>query len=145
MAETRTLVTGAIAIVGAIVLAIFAIYGGFEKIEAPIRVVVPEGFTGVACGKLTNGENKSSYTLNSQGYFEASEELRSHRPREILVRDVKSGAIKPASNDIWHPIFTENDPRTGEAFTVVWVGAIDGWTTHAAAHGKNAFCVGRLN
>jgi hypothetical protein len=137
-------------ILGSVVLAsvlfLYFAFGGFEKFNPPINVVIPKGYEGIACGQWFAGESlaETTWTLDSRGYFKVSGEIQSHRPRIFHYRDVSTGALSPAPDGVWNPIYTENDPKVGSTFSVVWVGAIDGWNHKVAANDTSRVCLGRF-
>lgn len=72
---------------------LFYINGYFEKFKAPIAIVIPGDFTGVACGKIVESSpnNSTTYDIDAKGYFMIpGEVLQSHRPRQLFRRDNKT-------------------------------------------------------
>ena len=149
MATVRMIKTAAAALVVALFAGVGFIYfafGGFEKYGPPIHVVIPKNFTGVACGRWVEGEQRAETTwrVDSRGYFKVSGEIQSHRPRIFHYQDPTTGDLALAPADIWHPIFTENEPKTGVVFSVTWVGNIEGWKKRVAANDVQRVCLGRF-
>jgi hypothetical protein len=125
---------------------IYFAVGGFDRYGPPINILIAKGFSGVACGRWLAGEQReeATWTLDARGYFTLSEEVRSHRPRVIQLVDAATGARSPAPDEIWHPIYTENSPKDGATYLVVWVGDIKGWNKHRAANASGSICLGRF-
>ena len=144
MTRTRSFIVVSTSVVAVLVVGVLFVTGFFEKFGPPIRIVIPEEFSGVACGRLMTREERglATWALDSRGYFEAGGEAQSHRPRQILIKDRSSAAVKPAMADVWHPIFTESDSGTGRTYAVAWVGAVEGWDK---VKGAGPFCIHRFN
>jgi hypothetical protein len=145
--KTRNIVVTAVAVIGVSVLGLNFILGGFEKFEAPVNIVLPPNFSGVACGEIVADEDKTMtvHEVDSNGHFAISGDiLRSHRPRHVSRRDAKSGQLIAVSGDVWSGVLTENGPNGGPSFAVFWVGSSDSWKQFAAAQGTAPFCLGRF-
>jgi hypothetical protein len=146
-AKTRTIVVTAVAVIGVSLLGLNFILGGFEKFEAPVDIVLPPNFSGVACGEIVAAGDKITtvHEVDSKGHFAISGDiLRSHRPRHVFRRDAKSGKLIAVSDDAWSGVRTENGLNGGPSFAVFWVGSTESWKQFAAAQGTAPFCLGRF-
>ena len=150
MRTKQKIIIGAICLVSGVVGYLFFLYfafGGFEIYGPPINIVIPKGFEGIACGRRMEGEQVSEATwkLDSSGYFKVSGEIQSHRPLVIRYLDTSTGTLSPASDEVWNPLFTENDTTSHVVYSVFWVGNIDGWRKRVSEAGSSHLCLGRFD
>lgn len=128
-----------------LVLFVAYIYGSFDKFEAPIEIVIPAGVNGIICAQILNADaSKASATsrfeVSPTGRFAIPEGvIRSHRVRKIFRKNT-NGQLTELPARLWSGIRTENDPASGKAFAVYWLGTSEDWATFSRAHGAAPFC-----
>lgn len=131
-----------IAVLVALAVFVFFVWGGFERFQEPVRILVPTGYTGVICAKVLpdgNGSRKGDYMVDKKGRIAIEGDvLRSHRQRQWVKRG-EDDSTTPISNSDITPVRTERDPRTGDSFMVYWLGTQADWKRQSET--SPAFCV----
>jgi hypothetical protein len=131
-----------IAVLISVALFGFFVSGGFERFQAPIRILVPAGYTGVICAKVLadgQGSHKGDYVVDENGHTAIEGDvLRSHRQKQWAKRGPNTSTT-PLSNSEITAVRTERDARTGHSYMVYWLGQEAEWKRHAES--SSAFCV----
>ena len=125
---------------------VFFVYGGAEKFEEPIQVVLPESYSGLLCATLVTatvprGESpKLHYEVSNDGSFEIDKNLvTSHRPKQFYRRSPGTSPPTKVLDSEWFPVRTENSSR-GVAYGVYWIGTREAWQSFSNGSGNKPFC-----
>lgn len=125
-------------------------FGGLETFQPPFEIVVPQNVHGVVCATSRQGtvediKHAVRHEVTTEGLLEVDGDiLRSHRPRKVLRRSMDTGQLTESSGSGLLSIYTENDPATGQWYSVMWLGTADEWNVFRAQAPSIHHCLGRF-
>ena len=127
-------------------------FGGLERFQPPFEIVVPQNLHGIVCvtsrpGTTEDVKHVVRHEATSDGLLEVDGDiLRSHRPVKLFIRNAATGQLNEIPNTMLLSSYTENNPSTGEWYSVSWLGTREEWDAFSNRSEINAtFCLGRFN